>query len=330
MSDLETRLSEALRGAGERAPQPGDLVAPAHVRLRRRRRTTAAVVAAAVAVVAVPLGVALGEGGEQSTDRQDPTVVDSVPSDWRVESYRDLTLRVPPDWTYGGGTDWCLDGEDPQSAPPQVSRAGGAVRAIACRPAYGYGVVFAPEHLDVFLGDETFPSDAHYDTFGTEQARVWIAAESEEQLRQIVASAHEIDGVDANGCPPIVDPDSISSSERVSVCRYDSGELEQSELLSVEDSAATVTAVGRTKSAMPTSRLPCPAYSFRQPKITMRSSDLDVSLLPSSTCPLSYTFLDAERLRVLTEDVLYWALTPGTSLGATSDLPLPEELRTSD
>lgn len=330
MTDLEQRLADSLAGAGDRAPHPDDLAAGARSRLRRRRRTTAAAMAAAVAVVAVPVGVALVEGGEQSTDRQDPAVVDSVPSDWRVESFRDLTLRVPPDWTYGGGSDWCLDGQDPQSAQPQVSRAGGAVRAIACRPAYGYGVVFAPQHLDVFLGDETFPSDAHYDTFGTEQARVWIAAQSRDQLDRIRASIGQIDrGEDANGCPARQEFLATPTSDRVSVCRYRDGWLEQSEMLSPQGSQSVRHAVGAAPGAPDIRR--CGRESAETPIVTLRSRSFGFYVVYDHPCA-SWNRVtdDAGTDKQVTEDILYWALSPGWSGSVGPGVPLPEELRTID
>lgn len=220
MTDLETRLTDALRGAGERAPHAGDLVGPARARLRRRRRTTAATVAAAVAVVAIPVVIQLADQGNE------PEVTTIVPDEWRTESYRDMTLQVPATWGYGAGTDWCTAG----AAAPQVSRPS-APDNQRCTPAYGYGVVFREESLDLFT-DEMFPENAYYDTLGTADARVWIAAESQEQLEQIRASVDTIEGVDPNGCPPRYFNGQIHGDREASVCRYgDGGWLIQSERL---------------------------------------------------------------------------------------------------
>ena len=144
MSDLETRLDESLAGTAARAPHPTDLAVGARNRLRRRRRTTAAVVAAAVVVVAIPVTVSVVSGGGSGgvPDSDDSTVADSLPADWRTETWHDLSVTVPPDWTYGGGSDWCTSGRGVEATTPQVSRPAGVIPAIACSPSYGYGAHF--------------------------------------------------------------------------------------------------------------------------------------------------------------------------------------------
>lgn len=215
MTDLETRLADALRDAGERAPHAGDLVAPARARLRRRRRTTAAVVAAAVAVVAIPVGASL-QGGDES---RDPDVAAIVPDGWRTESYRDLTLHVPEEWIQGSGSSWCdtASGEDPV---PQVNRPGSADDTL-CNPVYGYGVVFLDSTtLPRFV---TFPKQSYQATVATANTSAHIAAESQEQLEQIRASVDTIEGVDPNGCPPRYFNGQIHGDREASVCRYGNG-----------------------------------------------------------------------------------------------------------
>jgi len=319
MTDLETRLTEALRGAGERAPHPGDLVAPARAWLRRRRRTTVAVVAAAVAVVAIPVGIQLAD------QRTEPEVTTIVPDDWRTESFRDLTLRVPADWGYDGGPDWCAG-----DGAPAIDRGEGFQTRVDCDPRLTYGVQFRALPAEVHERPKGVPVDAVVDVVGTGSTSAWIVAESQEQLVQIVASAREIEDVDAKGCPPVVDPDAQGTGDRVSVCRYDSGDLEQSELLSVADSQALARAVARsTPTVAADYDLLCPPYSYRQPAITLRSSELSVDILPSSSCRLAGSLMDEGVERLVTEDVLYWALSPGALIGRGSGLPLPEEPRTA-
>ncbi len=116
---FEERVRAAL-AAGVGDPSVSGLADRARSRLRARRRTTGTVVAAAVAVAAVPVVLALTLPGD-APDRSpvSPQTSDSTPSPspspdgdavadgWRVESWRNVTLQVPDDWGYGGGTDWC-------------------------------------------------------------------------------------------------------------------------------------------------------------------------------------------------------------------------------
>lgn len=314
MTDLETRLADALRDAGERAPHTGDLVAPARARLRRRRRMTAVVVAAAVAVVAIPVGLQLAQ---QRTESEVTTV---VPDGWRTESFRDLTLRVPGDWGYQGGPDWCLG-----NGRPAVTRTEGWLVRAGCEPRFTYGVQFRDVPPEVFPEPTDVPDDAVLELVGTSSTSAWIVAESEDQLAQIKASAHENDGVDANGCPSVFDPELASTDDRVSICLFESGELELSELLSDADSAAVRSAVADA----PLDEggfVGCPEYARAHPRITLRSQDLSADLLPSD-CGIASRMLDGSLVKLVTEDVLYWALSPGAAVGSASDLPMPDPRR---
>lgn len=338
MGELEQRLSEGLQGVAARSPGPGDLAAGARTRRRCRQGRTAAVVAATLAVVAVPVGIALTAGDDEGPpDRRDPAVVDSVPGDWRVETYRDLTLRVPPEWTWGGGADWCTSGKPVEETAPQVSRPGGIIPAIACSPGLGHGAHFGgpgsgplppgTEGVVQQYTGERYPDGAWIGYVSTRQASLWVVTDSRVLTRQVLDSAEPVRGVDGNGCAVRVPEVAPSADERVSVCRYDSGRLEQSERLSAADSAAAVEAVrsaGRATAARPA----CPPYSLRQPVVTLRSVDLDARLLPSETCSLSSVFLtgDGEE-RLVTEDVLLWALSPGWSGPLQRELPAPDRLR---
>jgi hypothetical protein len=316
MTDLEDRLSEALHGAAGAAPRGGSLAEGARVRLRRRRRTTLAAVAAVLVVLAVPVGLRLASSGAE------PQVTTASPDGWRTESYRDLTLRVPADWGYDGWRDWCLgDGR------PAVTRVEGGRTGAGCEPRLTYGVQFRDVPPEAFPEPGGVPDDAVLERVGTGGTSAWVVAQSEEQLTAILASVRQIDGVDANGCPPVVDPDAEGSGDRVSVCRYDSGALEQSELLSVEDSEALARAVSATQSTAAIDYdLVCPPYSLRQPVVTLRSAAVEADLLPSSACSAAGAMLVEGQERLVTEDVLYWALSPGWE-GAGGGLPLPDPLR---
>jgi hypothetical protein len=62
--------------------------------------------------------------------------------------------------------------------------------------------------------------------------------------------------------------------------------------------------------------------------ITLQSADVYVRLLPGDTCALASVFLDGDREKLLTADVLYWALSPGWSGAVGNDVPVPDRLRT--
>lgn len=232
MTDLETRLADALRDAGRRAPHAGDLVAPARARLRRRR-TTAAVVAAVVAVVAIPVGVQLAQ---QSTE---PDVATVVPDGWRTESYRDLTLRVPVTWEIGVMNNWCTQGRrSPQEVTPRVTRPGMSADLILCHPMSGYGVKFGPGVAGEPIDPSSVPDGAFWAEVETPEATALIVAETQEQLQQIQASVAIVEDVDPNGCatkPWVSDP---HSDQEASVCRYDSGWLAQSQRLDSDETDA--------------------------------------------------------------------------------------------
>ena len=314
MTDLDERLTRALQHAAEGAPHVGDL----------------ANACTDPAAQATPYDG--GGGGRRprggchpaGRDRHRwPTSGHQRPGrdDWRTESFRDLTLQVPADWGHHGGPDWCAG-----SGEPAVTRGEGFLTTVDCEPRLTYGVQFRDVSASAHPRPKGVPADAVLDVVGTGSTSAWIVAESEEQLEQIRASAHEIDGLDANGCPPTVDPDGDSAGARVSVCRYDSGELEQSELLSVEDSASAQAAVAEAP-VDDGGYVTCPEYSRRQPVVTLRSSGFSASVLPSSRCILATRFLDGDGVRLVTEEVLYWALSPGWQ-GRDSALPIPDPRRT--
>ncbi len=69
MNDFETRLTEALNGGAEQAPDVDGLAAGARRRSRTRRRTRVAVgIGVVVAALVVPVGV-LALGGDDTPDR---------------------------------------------------------------------------------------------------------------------------------------------------------------------------------------------------------------------------------------------------------------------
>ncbi len=336
MGDLETRLDEALAGTAARAPHPTDLAAGARSTLRRRRRTTAAVVAAAAVVVAIPVTVSVvsGSGTGGAPDRDDSTVADSLPADWRTETWHDLSVTVPPDWTYGGGSDWCTSGRGVEATTPQVSRPAGVIPTIACSPSYGYGAHFGePSSGELPPGTEgvvqqyrgsRYPDGSWIGYASTGAAAVWVVTDDRTTTRQVLDSATPVGEVDANGCATRLEMSAPSGSDRLSVCRYDRrGWLEQSELLSPADSASARGAVAEAPGAA------CTPDTVGGTVVTLHASGFGYRLVLGGSC--AGVTDDAGTTKQATRDVLYWALSPGWSGGLsflTYDEPTePLELR---
>ena len=331
---LGTRLAEALEGTADRVPGPGDLAAGARVRLRRRRRTATAVVAAVVAVAAVPVSVATVVG-DDAPHRKGSTATGEVPPAWRTETWRDLSVSVPPDWGWGGGTDWCTSGREAAATTPQVSRPGGVVPAIACSPSYGYGAHFLEPSggelppgtegaVQQYRGDH-YPDGAWIGYVTTGPAAVWVVTDERTTTRRVLDSATPLGAVDANGCTTRFAMGPPSVSDRMVVCRYDDeGLLEQSERLSAADSRKAVAAVRAAPPARPaTSR--CLRAGLEMPAVTLASSRVNATVL-YARCVAVY--VPGPAARELTGDVLYWALSPGWSDVLPPGAPRPDRLRT--
>ncbi len=330
MSDLETRIAEGLAGTAGRAPRPTDLAGGARARLRRRRRTTATVVAAALAVVAIPVAVAVLSGGGPGGGRpdRDPTTVAEQPPGWRTETWHDLSVRVPPAWGFGGGTDWCTSGRDVTDTPPQVSRPAGVIPMIACKPSYGYGVHFSqPSSGELPPGTEgvvqqyrgsRYPDGSWIGYASTDGAAVWVVTDDRTSTRQVLDSATPVGVVDANGCPPRQHQE-VPVRDQVVVCRYEETQLVQSEVLSAEDSRSAVAAL---RSAPIVRRLGDLCGDTPVMSIRMVGAGIEGGVVPQ--CRTAYA---AGENRRLTSDVLYWALSPGWSGALPRGAPLPERLR---
>ena len=331
MSDLETRLTEGLRGTAGRAPHPGDLAAAARQRLRRRRRTTAATVAAALAVAAIPVAVTVVGGGGES-DRRESTVADPVPAEWRVESFRDLTLRVPPGWGWGGGTDWCANDRDLDDQP-QVSRPGGVVAAIACTPSYGYGVHFEEPPsgalppgtegaVQEYTGDR-YPDGAWIAHVSTGHAALWVVTDDQRLTRQVLGTVEQIRDFDPNGCP-IPEGRVFEHDNPASVCRYGGGgRLEQSERLTPAQTDALRKAL--REAPRRTGGGECRGAGSEWVLILV--DGWKVPVIWDAPCRGGNGALFHGRPIALTEEIMYWALSPGWSGAVDGDVPLPERLR---
>jgi hypothetical protein len=352
---IEDRLGDALRRHAGGDDGVAGLAAGARQRAARRsrRRTTGAVVAAVLVVAAVPTAIALaGSSPTVAPAPAPPTTSDAAPTpdtpdlDVRVESWRDLTVSVPSGWGYGGGSDWCAD--DGTGEQPEVVRPGGPVRAIGCTPRRSYGLYFvdssaiqwALESGDVWqYGWESpgqakaYPEDAWLGLLRVGDHAVLVVTPEEATTREVLGSATQVTGSDPNGCATRDGEDAATgdgTGERWSVCRYDAdGWLEQSELLTAEQSAellAAVRAAPEGAQAVPCGEPVEPDDSGRV--VLGNGSDVgSVSVVFQRACPAENGVHLSGTTRQLTADVLYWALSPGWSGATDGTIPLPDELR---
>ena len=120
---LHDLLHESLReraGSVDTSPAAVARTAPSYRPPRARwvAGGTALAVAATVTAVAV-----LGDGVSRPDRDAPPVAVDPVPSDWRAESWRGLTVSVPADWGWSaapiGGNTLC---DERSQAPGYVGR----------------------------------------------------------------------------------------------------------------------------------------------------------------------------------------------------------------
>lgn len=226
MTDFENRVREALEHSAGGAPGAVGLAEGARSRLRRRRRTVAGVAATAVVFVAVPVGVAVLDRDEARDPRRDSTDVvasdlPAIPDGWRWESWRDVQIAVPGDWTTGAASQWC--GSRP---PGTVDRGEGFSTMMACSPSISSSVTFREGIAKHPLND--VDGIAQRLTFSGNT--VDVVAPDQETLDAIVASAHQFTGADSRGCAATFDHEAVLASSAdylalpdggpVFVCRY--------------------------------------------------------------------------------------------------------------
>ena len=331
MTDLETRLVEALRQGAEAAPDASALAGAARARARKRRRTRVAAGAAlAVLAVAVPSAIVASAGETDDDDRH--TAADPpdtrVPDGYRAESWHGVTLLVPDTWTYGSLQDWCANGGD--VGAPRIQRPETAALMILCTPASTYGVTFAPadgpavEWPVAEQHSQAWPDGAFVGATTVDGVVVTVAAPDYAVALDVIGSARPIgpEG-DPNGCPATLAEAGLQVPEgAMVVCRYDGGSLEQSESLTGDDAAAARSAL----EAAPADSRGCSAQPSgeRTKVIVMRTSEAEATVVLGQDCP-GVRGLGEDRL--LTADVMYWALSPGWSGAVPGDIPLPQELR---
>lgn len=347
MTELETRVTEALEAEALEAPDAVGLADGARQRARRRSRTrTVGLVAAvALAVAAVPVAVGLGGGDDSET----PAVVDTAtpsPTDgWRTETYRDLELQVPSSWGYGNLSTWCLNGTG-VPGDPVVERPGGVTPAIGCgEPENGYGAQFFSTALfDPVEGDlskaweygwepgqvKVYPRDAWLGVVMAGDYAVRVVAPDQATAQEVLDSVHTVVGADGNGCSVRQDDTGPEVAPgTVAVCRYDAERLlEQSELLTGGDAEAAAAAVQAAPSGSQHGGGPCPATPVEPyGAVLLRETDRDVTVVFGSSCALDNGVSSGAERRRLTADVLYWSLSPGWSGGFSGTVPVPEHFR---
>jgi len=340
MTDIEERLTAALRDVAADAPPAAGLAGAARERQASRRRTTVLTSAAAVAaVVAVVGGVAMlgssGDGGRPPfADDATPTVTPTTPPG-RVETWRDLSVTVPTGWGYGSLSTWCLDGAT-EPGTPVVERPGGVTELILCsRPASGYGVQFIDAHdFDALkphhqvwqyeAGDPQLYPDGAWLGWERAGAVVQVVAPSKVEAEAVLGSVTRLgyEQADANGCTPVEYVQGVMWADKGSVqlCRYDiDGRLEQSELLTGQDAADVVEALADA----PTGGDQMCTQLVTGPVIRVTSDQADGRVTLDACQGLIW---DGQH-HDLTSDVLYWTLSPGWSGGVEGDVPMPDQLR---
>lgn len=249
MSDLESRLTEALRAGADDAPDVAGLAAGARQRLRTRRlRRTGVVGAVAVLAVAVPTAVVASRGSDTSgppiasSPSTSPDPVSAADPGYRWESWHGVSAQVPHTWGYGTLTSWCATAGRPA---PRVQRPEDVGEDIACTPTETYGLTFsvAPKPgLDWPVApqdNDSYPAEAYVGTRDVAGVFIEVGTSSFALSQRILDSVTLTADVRPDGCPaaPSQQPAPLVDDE-VAVCGYDeAGMLSRSELLTGADAA---------------------------------------------------------------------------------------------
>lgn len=329
---FEDDLHEALVRGVEHAPGAVGLSEGARRRARRRRRrrstlgATAAVVLAAIAVPGGMLALDRDDGRpDVASDASDASDSAAVQPGTRVETWHQATIRVPDDWGYGSLEAWCVDGGD---RSPRVERPGGVVPAIGCGPS-AYGVSFEEAGEDSYAAPERMGEDwvGQRTVAGV---RVRVVTPDEETAHTVLDSMRDVgDGLDPAGCPVDDDGGPVAApAGQVPVCRYDGqGRLVQSERLTGRDAEQATTAVRAAELA--SAGRTCRNGPTEYVVLGVGGDRVEVQWSGNGICADRGVFVDGLR-HLLTEDVLYWALSPGWSGAWDRVVPMPVRLRTAD
>ncbi len=159
---------------------------------------------------------------------------------------------------------------------------------------------------------------------------VEVNAADKETVQTVIDSVERVRKVDANGCPVERQEGFTTDSEQMSVCRYDADfQLEQSELLSPEDTAAAIAALEAAPAGDPTKGGGgCSPAGSAHLHVNLMTADLSTLVILQAPCPYKPGITSGgESFQELTSDVLYWALSPGWFGAVEGDVPLPDPLR---
>jgi hypothetical protein len=334
MSDLEQRLVEALEDAAHAAPSSIGLAAGARERARRRRRARIGGAAALVVLaVGVPGAVVVASGDDDPDHGAGPagSADDApAPAGYRWESWHGVTVQVPEGWVHGSLSDGCVDGDGAESS--EVERPGRATGPVLCEPDQAYGLVFQEiDNRDDFQWPvvqqrgQGWPEGSYSGGRGIGGVLVTVTTRTSAEASYLLYSMHAIPATgDANGCQYRLRPDANAPPEGgVSVCRYDEqGQLEQSEALLGEDAGRAVRAMQAAPEPGECADTSRGAQPHRVVVLTAAGLSARVDLVEG--CPR--VSVDS-RVRELTPEVLYWALSPGWTGSLPDGLALPDVLR---
>ncbi len=297
-------------------------------RSRREWRLRAGAAVLLVTAVGVPLAISVwpatwGLADVDPSPDDGTTLETALPEGFRTEAWRGVEVGVPDDWGYGSLAGWCRDGDDPT---PRVDRPG-EFAVEGCDPGLAPGVQFRPEGESapevpdgLVAGERVVEGDV-----------VLVVTPEEALTQQVLATVRAVERADSNGCAvqraipragknfPAVDVGSTA----VSVCRYAVGvagpNLVQSERLSVIDSVDLREAVDTAPTVVaPQGCLDGPG----EETVALITDEGDLAWIHLGRCQ----GMDDETTHLLTDDVLFWALSPGWD-GPREELPLPDDLR---
>ena len=263
----------------------------------------------------------------------------STTSDTRIETWHDISVEVPASWGYGSRSQWCVGRE---AETPVVERPGGMTTLVLCEPeAIGFGVSFgdtsaidpayASGHVWQYeAGDVTqYVPGSWLGYWYDGNDLVEVNAGDKETVQAIVDSVQRVDGADANGCPVSRQEGYTTDSDQLSVCRYDGdGRLEQSELLSADDTAEAIAALEAAPAGEPELLASCAEDQLPFLNVDMITSNRTSTVIIQAPCPYKPGITSGgESFQDLTEDVLYWALSPGWTGSVEQGVPVPDPLR---
>jgi hypothetical protein len=256
--DLERMLTQSLRTMSEDADPAttGDLAERARGTTRTRSRNRRGVAVAVAAVIVAPIVYVAAQNPIDNSRGTNGPAVSGVPSDWRVESYGDVELRVPPSWGWGGVPTmdhdnllFCGTGAfavpsgkpDPDGVDgvPYVGRAGFGMTDLcqlerdvtATSPFVWFGSPLEPGASTVTgIPVETVEVEGGL--------RVSVGDSDDAERAQILSTVEQIRGQDGNGCQPqrpespVVGLPDVESVSAMKLCVYHADGEASDELLS--------------------------------------------------------------------------------------------------